>query len=125
MNDRVVSWIRTAIPGLWATLISYLATRFAFPDEVVDWLGGPATVAVVVWLVLALWYALWRWLEPRMPDLLTRLVLGSARAPRYDLTANQRSDGTFEVNAPTTAASDILAAAEERRRRQPPGSFPL
>lgn len=43
-----------------------------------------AFTAGVVAVVLAAWYALWRKAEPHIPDWLTRLVLGSAKAPTYD-----------------------------------------
>lgn len=34
-------------------------------------------------MAMAGWYAIWRILEPRLPDWLTRVVLGSAVAPSY------------------------------------------
>ena len=46
---------------------------------------GLATIAlpILAAVISAAWYAFWRWLEPRLPDWLTRAVLGSARTPTY------------------------------------------
>lgn len=105
MSDLVASWLRTVVPGLWSavlgTALAWLAVHASWVLDVLDVLGidptSAAFTAGVVALVLAAWYALWRKLEPRLPDWLTRLVLGSAAAPVY-----VRS-GEFATVAPTTA----------------------
>ena len=89
LSDRAVSYLRTAVPIAWGTLVTYLLGWLAphLPGELgpllVDALGGEAAVTLVVALAIAGWYALWRILEPRLPDSLTRIVLGSATSPVY------------------------------------------
>lgn len=84
LSDRAVSYLRTAVPILWGTLIGLLVQSASWlPAPVIAWLSGEAAVGVVTAGAIALWYAAWRWAEPRIPDWLTRVVLGSAQAPRY------------------------------------------
>lgn len=84
MSDRIVSLIRTWVPIAWGWILAQILPHLPWlPESVVTWLSGAAGQAAVVALVSAAWYALWRWLEPRIPDWLTRLVLGSAQAPTY------------------------------------------
>lgn len=91
MSDLITSWLRTVVPGIWAALIGGLTT---WASVHAPWLLGalgslgidlssPAATAFVIALTLAAWYAVWRRLEPHMPDWLTRVVLGSAKAPMY------------------------------------------
>lgn len=90
LSDRVVSWLRTVVPGAWAALIAWLLGRWpALADLLASWgvdLTSPMVASWVVALVLAAWYAGWRWAEPRLPAWLTRLVLGASRAPTYGVT---------------------------------------
>jgi hypothetical protein len=88
MSDNITAWLRTVVPGLWAALVAYLVT-LGLPASVADILAGPGEQFVVA-LVLAVVYAGLRWLEPRLPDWLTRILLGSARPPVY--AAAQRLD---------------------------------
>ncbi len=81
-SDRLTSWLRTVVPGLWAALVAWAVARWGLPDYVSGWLYG-AGAQLVVPAVLALTYAGLRWLEPRLPDWATRLLLGSARPPAY------------------------------------------
>lgn len=92
MSDLITSWLRTVVPGIWAALIGGLT---GWASVHAPWLLGalgslgidlssPAATAFVIALTLAGWYAVWRRLEPHVPDWLTRIVLGSAKAPMYD-----------------------------------------
>lgn len=87
ISDYVVSLLRTAVPGLWGTLIAFLLTAFGWLASVFEFLGvDPTSPQAASWatgVAIALWYALWRWLEPKLPAWLTRLVLGSNQAPTY------------------------------------------
>lgn len=89
LSDRAVSYLRTAVPIIWGTLVTYLLGWVAphLPGELgpllVDALGGEAAVTLVVALAIAGWYAIWRVLEPRIPAWLARVVLGSASTPVY------------------------------------------
>ena len=91
MKDTITSWLRTVVPGAWAALVTvllgWLGTHAPWAVQLLDSFGvdltSPGVVAFVVSAVLALWYILWRWLEPRLPAWATRLVLGSSRPPAY------------------------------------------
>lgn len=82
MSDKVVSYLRTAVPILWGSILGWLLTQFpGIPEGLSNWLHSQ--VEVVVALSIFVWYAVWRWLEPRLPDGLTKLFLGSAQTPVY------------------------------------------
>jgi hypothetical protein len=91
MSDLVASWLRTVVPGLYAAVLgpvlAWAAVHVPWVLDLLELLNiDPTSVeftAGVVLAVLAAWYALWRKLEPRIPDWLTRLVLGSSKAPSY------------------------------------------
>lgn len=87
MSDRIVSWIRTVVPSLWGSLIVWVLAQVPSLVGALEALHidpqSPAVVGLVTTVAIGAWYALWRWLEPRIPDWLTRLVLGSAKAPSY------------------------------------------
>lgn len=82
MSDKIVAWLRTVLPGVWAALVAYVAT-LGLPTWVTDILGN-ATEQVVGVVVLAVVYPVLRWLEARTPDWLSRLLMGSAKPPTYD-----------------------------------------
>jgi 4-amino-4-deoxy-L-arabinose transferase-like glycosyltransferase len=81
MSDRLTAWVRTVVPALWATLVAWLVS-LGLPPAVTGAAAGLVDVLVVPG-ALASVYALLRWLEPRTPDWLTRVLLGSARPPIY------------------------------------------
>ncbi len=91
LSDRVVSLIRTMVPKLWGlvvgTLLAWLGVHAPWAITALDWLGidldGVAAVVIVIALAEAAWYWCWRWAEPRVPDWLSRLALGSALQPTY------------------------------------------
>lgn len=112
LSDRVVSLLRTGVPAAWGVAVTWLLGLLAphLPGGAGTWLEGvlrsPETITFVVGLSTLGWYALWRWLEPRLSLTLTRLVLGSARTPGYPLT-------------PVEDGEEVAAAAlsdEERER---------
>lgn len=84
LSDRAVSYLRTIVPVLWGSLLSATLPSLPWlPAEVVAWLSGDAASLAVTALAIAAWYSIWRYVEPHIPDWLTRLVLGSAQAPAY------------------------------------------
>jgi len=84
MSDRLRSIVRTVMPGAWAALVLWLVRQFALPDAAAAWLTSSAVVeAVTNVAALAAVYAFARWIEPRLPDWLTRVLLGSATPPTY------------------------------------------
>lgn len=84
MSDLLRSLIRTAVPAAWAALLVWATRHVALPADVVAVLDTADDV-VLVPAALAGLYAGARWLESRrwMPRWLVRVLLGSARAPRY------------------------------------------
>lgn len=104
MKDSITSWLRTVVPGAWAALVTvllgWLGTHAPWAVRLLDGLGidltSPALAAFVVSVVLALWYSLWRWLEPRLPAWGTRLVLGSNKTPTYAPTS---ADGVPDITS--------------------------
>lgn len=86
MSDRVVSYLRTAVPAAWGWLLTQLVLVLpGTPGYVVDALSTPAAVGAVTAAVTLLWYVVWRRIEPHVPDWLSRLALGSALQPAYRL----------------------------------------
>lgn len=81
MSDGLTAWVRTVVPGLWATLVAWLIS-LGLPPAVTDAVGGLVDVLVVP-AALAVVYAVIRWVEPRVPAWLARVLLGSARPPSY------------------------------------------
>ncbi|WP_328609102.1 DUF6519 domain-containing protein [Amycolatopsis sp. NBC_00345] len=81
LGNQLTSWLRTVVPGLWATLVAWLVS-LGLPASMTDWLGGLGNQLIVP-VVLAVVYALLRRLEPTMPPWLTRLLIGSNRPPSY------------------------------------------
>jgi len=98
VRDWGLSWIRTGVPLLWGYLLTFLATRAPAVHEL---LANPYILAAVVGGVTLAWYAVVRWLEPRLPAWLTRLVIGANTAPQYVEGQVLRSTvETFEGNGP-------------------------
>jgi hypothetical protein len=82
----LTSILRTLIPALWGSLIAWLIGMLPILAPLEADLKGLADIAlpVITAVIIGAWYAFWRWLEPRLPDWLTRAVLGSAKTPAYD-----------------------------------------
>lgn len=81
MSDRLVAWVRTVVPTLWAALVAWLVS-LKLPTAVTEAVAGLGDVLVVP-VALGAVYTLLRWLEPRLPAWLAVLFLGSARRPSY------------------------------------------
>jgi hypothetical protein len=83
MTDWLRSVVRTVMPGAWSIVVLWLA-KVGLPDAAVAWLSSDDVRGKVVDLVaLAVVYGFVRWVEPKLPDWLTRALLGSAKAPTY------------------------------------------
>lgn len=78
--------LRTIVPALWGSVITWLIGLLPILAPLETDLRGLAQVIlpVLTAVIIGAWYAFWRWLEPRLPDWLTRAVLGSAKTPAYD-----------------------------------------
>jgi hypothetical protein len=77
--------LRTLVPALWGSLIAWLIGVLPILAPLEADLKGLADIAlpIITAVLIGAWYAFWRWLEPRLPDWLTRAVLGSAKTPVY------------------------------------------
>lgn len=101
-SDTVVSYLRTFVPIAWGWVISFVLTHWDWAanlitDLNVD-LNSTAVVTFITAVVTAGWYALWRWLEPRIPNSIVTILLGSAKQPVYPPTP----DSPTGVTAPGT-----------------------
>lgn len=102
ISDRAVSYLRTVVPVLWGSAVAWLLTVVVLPAEVTDLLSSDLAITAVTGVVVGAWYIAWRWAEPRIPDWLTRLVLGSAQTPVYVRDAEV---GVLEEYAPPTSGT--------------------
>jgi hypothetical protein len=77
--------LRTIVPALWGSFVAWLIGVLPILEPLQADLAGLADIAlpVITAVIIGAWYAFWRWLEPRLPDWLTRAVLGSAKTPVY------------------------------------------
>ena len=100
ISDRAVSYLRTVVPVLWGSLVAWLLTVVVLPAEVTDLLSSDLAITAVTAVAVGAWYVAWRWAEPRIPDWLTRIVLGSAQTPTY--TGRHAADTSAEYAPPTS-----------------------
>lgn len=82
----LTSILRTLVPAIWGSLIAWLIGVLPILAPLEADLTGLADILlpIITAVIIGAWYAFWRWLEPRLPDWLTRAVLGSAKTPSYD-----------------------------------------
>lgn len=105
MSDYVVSLLRTVVPVVWGSILAAFLARVPVPADVEEVLVDFGAVLVVV--LIAAWYALARWLEPRLPDWLRVVLLGSANAPAYP------RPGEAVVGSGTVIVADLGSAADD------------
>lgn len=87
LSDKAVSYIRTIFPIIWGSLVVWLLANVpALADFPLD-LNNPGVVGFATSVAIALWYVIWRAVEPHIPNWLTGLVLGSSKQPAYVGTA--------------------------------------
>jgi hypothetical protein len=82
----LTSILRTIVPALWGSLIAWLIGALPILAPLQADLTGLSDVIlpIITAVIIGAWYAGWRWLEPKLPDWLTRAVLGSAKTPSYN-----------------------------------------
>jgi hypothetical protein len=111
LGDYGASLLRTAVPSLWGTalaaLLAWVLPRV--PGDVGEalssLLGSELVTGLLVAASIAAWYAVARWLEPRLPAWLTRLVLGSSAAPTYTRTTSDGAAIVTTLPEPTAGLS--------------------
>lgn len=110
LSDRAVSLIRTRVPILWGSLIAALLTWAspylpgAIGESLGNWLSSEAVVAVIGAAVIYAWYWAWRRFESRIPEWLTRIVLGSAQQPMYSVLTPAERDADEQAAIARRAA---------------------
>lgn len=104
----LISILRTIVPALWGSVIGWALTLLPVLEPLrADLLAyGDFAVPVIAAVIIGGWYALWRWLEPKLPDWLTRILLGSAQAPVY-----VESNGRHEATEADWAEAALMAKA--------------
>ncbi|MFI6304263.1 hypothetical protein ACIBCH_20525 [Amycolatopsis thailandensis] len=93
LGDRLVSWLRTVVPGIWALVIAWLA-GLGLPDSVTGAVDGLGQM-VLIPAALAIVYPVLRAVEAKLPPWATRLFLGSNQPPSYGVSP----DGTPVVTS--------------------------
>ena len=85
LKPLLISLLRTAVSSVWVLFIGWLIVVYPpFQPLEAHLLAVPELVLpIIVSVAAAAWYALWRWLEPKLPDWLTAALLGSSKAPVY------------------------------------------
>lgn len=101
--------LRTIVPALWGSLIGWALALLPILEPLrADLLAyGDLAVPIITAILIGAWYAIWRWLEPRLPDWLTRILLGSAKTPSYntpDTIPDEVAEDWHEVTPPKHAA---------------------
>ncbi len=121
LSDKVVSLLRTVVPVIWGSLIAWLLTVISLPASVTGFLTNQTDVVVVV--AIAAWYAAFRWLEPKLPAWLTRIVLGSNQTPTYAPVAAPLALSTT-VTTGTIATEPIPVTQTSDAPADPAATFP-
>ena len=73
------------VPLAWSQLVLWLLLAVPALEPARELLLAQTDIIVnaVALVAAGAWYALIRWLEPRLPDWLTRILMGAATAPSY------------------------------------------
>ncbi len=83
VRDYGVSLLRTGVPIAWGYVLTWLVGLIPALQPMLE---RPEVIGLsnAITFALALgWYAVMRWVEPRLPAWLTRIVLGANAAPTY------------------------------------------
>ena len=110
----LISILRTIVPALWGSVIGWALTLLPVLEPLrADLLAyGDFAVPVIAAVIIGGWYALWRWLEPLLPDWLTRILLGSAQAPVY-VESNGRHEAITHADTDDTRVHSEYPIADE------------
>lgn len=79
-----VSLIRTYVPVLWGAFVGWLLTLVPALQPVLDDPSvGQGVTTLLIGACIVAWYFLARLVEPHLPPLLTRLIIGANTQPTY------------------------------------------
>lgn len=81
LSDDVIAMLRTVVPIVWGFIASWLI-NLGIPGAVLAAVHGAAITGLTAVLAIV-WYALWRWASPHIPQWIVVLVLGYAANPTY------------------------------------------
>lgn len=123
----LTSMLRTLVPALWGAVVFWLIGRIPALAPLQDQILGLADIAVpvITAVIIGAWYAFWRWLEPRLPDWLTRAVLGSAKTPVYLGKHTATTPATVDEFPSEAPASGSPAATKTVFVASPIGDGPV
>jgi chromate transport protein ChrA len=82
MSDKVISWLRTVVPALWALLVTYLVTRIPALSGIADGLNGVG-LSILVPVAVAVWKLVFNAAENALPSWLSAVLLGHPAVPVY------------------------------------------
>jgi hypothetical protein len=107
LGPYAISILRTLVPVIWGHAIAY-AVSFGIPASILDQYQAVITEALAALLTVG-WYALWRWIETKLPSvdtdvvhLLALLALGHPAQPSYTTTPVVTLTGTVGPSGVTT-----------------------
>lgn len=114
----LISILRTVIPLIWGaiitTVIGVVPALEPLRDQMLAY--GDLAVPFIAAFITALWYMLWRWVEPKLPNWLTAALLGSAQAPVYtasfDATESEATEPDYQAYVRKIIADEEEAEAE-------------
>ncbi|WP_457948326.1 hypothetical protein ACTAQI_20385 [Pseudarthrobacter sp. alpha12b] len=113
MSQFLTAVLRTVIPSLWGSFITWAVLLLPVLAPLQDYLLSQSDVvttavtSAVTAVVIGAWYATWRWLQPRLPVWLARAVLGSAKTPSYTSVASVNPASATSAAAARVASQSL------------------
>lgn len=79
-------FVRTLVPIMWSAFVGWILSLIPGLEPVRELLLDQSSSLTLFVLALgaAGWYALTKWLEPKLPNWLSAILMGSAKTPNYD-----------------------------------------
>jgi len=80
IRNTGISYLRTGVPAVWGYLLALVAERVPVLTPLME---DPKVFAAFASVLFFVWYAVARWIEPRLPAWLTTIILGANSMPVY------------------------------------------
>jgi len=80
IRNKGISLLRTGVPAVWGYVLTLVAERLPVLTPLLD---DPQVFGAFAAVTMFVWYAIMRWVEPKLPAWLTTLVLGANAVPVY------------------------------------------